>query len=57
MDNITVNFSLVRDNIIKPNNTLDLNDVKKERKIKARKIKALLKPQLKKNKLTVDFKK
>ena len=56
MDSIIVNFSLKRDNIIKPNNTLDLNDVKKERKIKARKIKALLKPQLKKNELTVDFK-
>ena len=35
MDNITVNFSLVRDNIIKPNNTLDLNDIKKEKKKKA----------------------
>ena len=56
MDIIEVNFNLKRDNMIKPN-TLDLNDAKKERKIKARKIKALLKPQLKKNKLTVDFKK
>ena len=35
MDNITVNFNLVRDNIIKPNNTLDLNDIKKEKKKKA----------------------
>ena len=34
MDNITVNFSLVRD-FIKPNNTLDLNDIKKEKKKKA----------------------
>ena len=34
MDNITVNFSLVRD-FIKPNNTLDLNDAKKEKKKKA----------------------
>ena len=53
MDNIIeVNFNLVRDNIIKPNNTLDLNDVKKEKKKKS-----MVKPQLKKNKLTVDFKK
>ena len=56
MDIIEVNFSLKRDNMIIPY-TLDFNDVKKERKIKARKIKALLKPQLKKNELTVDFKK
>ena len=35
MDQITVNFNLVRDNIIKPNNTLDLNDIKKEKKKKA----------------------
>jgi len=35
MDNITVNFDLKRDNIIKPNNTLDLNDIKKEKKKKA----------------------
>ena len=36
MDNIIeVNFSLKRDNIIKPNNTLDLNDIKKEKKKKA----------------------
>ena len=34
MDQITVNFSLVRD-FIKPNNTLDLNDIKKEKKKKA----------------------
>ena len=34
MDQITVNFNLVRDNIIKPN-TLDLNDIKKEKKKKA----------------------
>ena len=34
MDNITVNFSLVRD-FIKPINTLDLNDIKKEKKKKA----------------------
>ena len=34
MDNITVNFSLLRD-FIKPNNTLDLNDIKKEKKKKA----------------------
>ena len=34
MDNITVNFSLVRD-FIKPNNTLDLNDIEKEKKKKA----------------------
>ena len=34
MDNITVNFSLVRD-FIKPNNTLDLNDITKEKKKKA----------------------
>ena len=32
MDQITVNFNLVRDNIIKPNNTLDLNDIKKGKK-------------------------
>ena len=51
MDNITVNFSLVRD-FIKPINTLDLNDIKKEKKKKS-----MVKPQLKKNKLTVDFKK
>ena len=56
MDKIIVNFSLKRDNMIIPY-TVDLNDVKKERKIKARKIKALLKPQVKKDKLTVDFKK
>ena len=35
MDMIEVNFSLKRDNIIKPNNTLDLNDIKKEKKKKA----------------------
>ena len=37
MDQITVNFSLKRDNdnMIKPNNTLDLNDIKKEKKKKA----------------------
>ena len=35
MDNIIVNFSLKRDNMIKPNNTLDLNDIKKEKKKKA----------------------
>ena len=35
MDNITVNFSLKRDKIIKPNNTLDLNDIKKEKKKKS----------------------
>ena len=35
MDNIIVNFDLKRDNIIKPNNTLDLNDIKKEKKKKA----------------------
>ena len=52
MDKIEVNFSLKRDNIIKPNNTLDLNDIKKEKKKKS-----MVKPQLKKNKLTVDFKK
>ena len=52
MDNIIeVNFNLKRDNIIKPS-TLDLNDAKKEKKKKA-----MVKPQLKKNKLTVDFKK
>ena len=56
MDKIIVNFSLKHDNMIIPN-TVDLNYVKKERKIKARKIKALLKPQLTKDKLTVDFKK
>ena len=54
MDQITVNFSLKRDNdnMIKPNNTLDLNDIKKGKKKKS-----MVKPQLKKNKLTVDFKK
>ena len=34
MDIIEVNFSLVRD-FIKPNNTLDLSDIKKEKKKKA----------------------
>ena len=34
MDIIEVNFDLKRDNIIKPN-TLDLNDIKKEKKKKA----------------------
>ena len=34
MDMIEVNFSLKRDNIIKPN-TLDLNDIKKGKKKKS----------------------
>ena len=35
MDIIEVNFNLKRENMIKPNNTLDLNDIKKEKKKKA----------------------
>ena len=34
MDIIEVNFNLKRDNMIKPN-TLDLNDIKKEKKKKS----------------------
>ena len=34
MDIIEVNFSLKRDNIIKPNNTSDLNDIKKKKRKK-----------------------